>query len=389
MDTRTEVTDSLQSAIAEAERLIAAAPHVRTAQDLAEGYRYLAGGIMATVHAAWAGERDHPTFIQGTGPYMKMGLDNPDTLYFGTRIDDKHEYVVYGKRGGTIDLSFQVLSGNYTDTGVPESVVAFDDRGIDVAADGSFRITFGPNSSTDFQLAPGSSQLVVREVYGDWSAPRGTIRIERTDTLGTAPPPDTVESAQRRFDRAARGLVSRVHTWLKFPEWFYLNLPANTMTGPRHTPGGLATQYSSAGHYELNDDQAMILTVPRIDVPYLGFQLGSMWYTSLDYVNHQTSLNAHQAQVDPDGKIRLIISERNPGVTNWLETTGHRRGFLQFRWQRTSRPLTPEDGPEVAVVGIDEVPQHLPFYESNVISPADFRARIAARQAAFADRLLG
>ena len=56
-------------------------------------------------------------------------------------------------------------------------------------------------------------------------------------------------------------------------------------------PGGLATQYSSAGHFDLAEDQALIITLPVTDAPYLGFQLGSLWYISLDYINHQTSLN--------------------------------------------------------------------------------------------------
>ena len=117
------------------------------------------------------------------------------------------------------------------------------------------------------------------------------------------------------------------------------------MVAPRLTPGGLATQYSSAGHYELATDQALIITLPVTDAPYLGFQLGSLWYISLDYINHQTSLNGTQAQADPDGKIRIVVADRNPGVTNWVETLGHRKGFLQFRWQRVSRELTEADGP--------------------------------------------
>ncbi len=43
----------------------------------------------------------------------------------------------------------------------------------------------------------------------------------------------------------------------------------------------------------------MIVTVPAAgkDVaPYQGIQLGSMWYISLDYINHQTSLTADQAR---------------------------------------------------------------------------------------------
>ncbi|MBP1159687.1 hypothetical protein ABIC28_004236 [Rhodococcus sp. PvR044] len=393
------LTEPLAEAIAEAEKLVEAAPHIRSEQDLLEGYQYLAGGILATVHAAWATEKTHPGFIQGTGPYTKMGLDNPDTLYFGTRVNDDAEYVVTGTRGTTCDLSFQVLSGNYTDSNVPGSASAFDDRDIDIDADGNFEVRFGPAGGAwaeknagrrnHFTLAPGASQLVVREVYSDWSQRRGTIRVERVDRRGVPFDPLTPEETAKRFARAGKALVSRVKTWLQFPEWFYLKLPVNTMTEPRLTPGGLATQFSSVGHYELADGQAMIITVPKSDAPYQGFQLGSMWYISLDYTGHQTSLNNTQAQADPDGMIRMVVSERNPGVTNWIETVGHPRGILQFRWQRTSREFTPADGPTVEVVGIDEVAAKLPFHEQNKITPEDWTARIAARQAAVANRMLG
>ena len=49
-----------------------------------------------------------------------------------------------------------------------------------------------------------------------------------------------------------------------------------------------ATQYSSVGHFDLTPDQALVITLPATDAPYLGFQLGSLWYISLDYINHQT-----------------------------------------------------------------------------------------------------
>lgn len=285
------LTDPFAEAIAEAEKLIETAPHIRSEQDLLEGYQYLAGGIIATTHAAWAGEKTHPSFIQGTGPFTKMGLDNPpDTLYFGARINDDKEYKVTGKRGTTADLSFQVLSGNYTNSNVPGSEIAFDDRELEIDDDGNFVAWFGPPGPADgranyYTLAPGSSQLVVREVYSDWSQQRGVIRIERTDSIGIAPPPLTAEETEKRYARAGKALVTRVKTWLQFPEWFYLKLTVNTMTEPRLTPGGLATQYSSVGHYELTDEQAMIITVPASDAPYLASNWGasgtSHWTTSI------------------------------------------------------------------------------------------------------------
>ncbi|MGV0051746.1 hypothetical protein ACRU43_21240 [Mycobacterium colombiense] len=374
------ISDPLTAAIAEAEQLVADAPFIETEADLLEGMQYLAGCISGCIHLAVDYDRDHPFLQSGTGPFTKMGLDNPDTLYFGTRVHAGHEYVVTGRRGTTTDLSFQLLGGEYTDDFVPVSQAAFDDRELEIAPDGSFEWRVRPTS-------PG--QLVIREVYGDWSAQRGTLAIARTDTAGTAPPPLTRQLIEKRYATAAKQLVQRVKTWLQFPQWFYLDLPVNTMVPPRLTPGGLATQYSSVGHFDLRPDQAMVITIPVSDAPYLGFQLGSLWYISLDYINHQTSLNNTQAQADPDGKARIVVADQNPGVTNWVETLGHRRGFLQFRWQRVSRELTDADGPTVEVVDIDKVPAALPYFDQNKISEDDWRARIALRHQQIQARMLG
>jgi hypothetical protein len=114
-----------------------------------------------------------------------------------------------------------------------------------------------------------------------------------------------------------------------------------------------------------------------------------MWYISLDYVSHQTSLTADQARIDPDGRMRFVISERDPGVANWLERTGHSRGYVQLRWQRLARDLGPEDGPRAQVVPLSDLAQRLPFYDSARVTPEEWRARIAARQAATANRMIG
>jgi hypothetical protein len=370
----------LLDAIAEAEALVRDAPHIESEADLLEGLQYLAGGIAACTHLAFDYDRDHPFLQSGTGPFTKMGLDNPDTLYFGTRVHAGREYVVTGTRGTTTDLSFQLLGGEYTDANVPDSETAFDDRKLDVAADGSFEWRFTPAVN---------AQLVIREVYNDWSAQRGSVAIARTDTAGTAPPPLSMDLIEKRWATAGRQLVQRIKTWLQFPQWFYTNLPVNTMVAPRLTPGGLATQFSSAGHFDLAAGQALVITLPATDAPYLGFQLGSLWYISLDYINHQTSLNGTQAQADPDGMIRIVVADRNPGVTNWVETLGHRKGFLQFRWQRVSRELTAADGPTVELIDINDVARYLPYYDDNRISTQDWQARIALRQKQIQDRMVG
>ena len=389
------LTQAFAEALAEAEKIIAGAPFVASEQDLAEGYDYLAGSIQASLRLAWAYQRDFPYFVQSTGPYTKMGLDNPDTLYFHAYLRDDAEYVVTGRRGSTADLSFQVLKGDYSPAEVPDSLSAFDDRAIEIGDDGSFELRFGPGTARA-ELLPLGAGLV------DAAGPRGVQRLERRTPRHDQHPqpgPGRLRAAAAGPGRDGQAVrrgrqdpaVPAAHV-PGLPRVVLPNEPVNTMTPPRPTPGGLATQFSSAGHFDLGEDQAMIVTVPaagRDVAPYQGIQLGSMWYVSLDYINHQTSLTADQARIDPDRRLRFVISERDPGVANWLELTGRRRGYVQIRWQRLTRDLTEEDGPRVEVVPFTQIAERLPYYDQARVSPAQWRERIAARQAAVAERMLG
>jgi len=376
-----DLTAPLTAAIAEAEKLIATAGVGRTEQEVLEGYAYLAGLIRSGLQMAFDRDPDRPVLINAVHQYARAGLDNPDALYFHAYLDDARTYVLRGVRGSTADLSFQILSGGYRSDGVPESLAAFDDRELELGDDGSFELRLDPPPA-------GARTLIVREVYNDWQAEqRGRLWLEVPEVLGRpARPPDAAVTA-RRYEVAARLLTGSVRTWFAFPQFFQNREPANTLTPPRPTPGGLASQRSSIGHYQLEPDQALVVTVPECaQCAYQGIQIGSDWYISTDYESHQTSLTKAQAQTDPDGRIRFVISERNPGLANWLETTGHRTGPIMLRWQRLERDLGPDDGPQVRLLPLEDVRGALPYYRP--ISPADFAARISARQRAVARRML-
>ena len=215
------LTQPFADAIAEAEKVITGAPHIRTELDLVEGYDYLAGSVRASLQLAWAYQRDFPYFVRSTGPYTKLGLDNPDTLYFHAYLRDDREYVVTGSRGSTADLSFQVLNGDYSPVEVPDSLTAFDDRAFEIAADGAFELRFGPAEPDAgpnyFTLGPGSAMLVVREVFSDWSTERpGVIRIHRAGATG-GPPPLTRDVLAKRYGVAGKILLSRLRPSSPFP----------------------------------------------------------------------------------------------------------------------------------------------------------------------------
>ncbi|HIW68142.1 MAG TPA: hypothetical protein H9878_08405 [Candidatus Dietzia merdigallinarum] len=387
-------TAPLAAALAEAEEIIRTAPHVRTEADVAEGLDYLMGTIRGAIETGQHRGRTHPQLFQATGPYTKMGLDNPDTLYFYANLADGAEYVVEGRRGTTADLSFQVMAGNYSADERAASHAVFDDRALEIDADGRYSFRMGPARSDDDEgdpgyvvLHPGSSMIAVREVFSDWDVEEaGSATLRRVDAAGTAPDAPTLAGQERFYAKLAEALIGRLRTWLAFPGWFFGEQERNTLYTPRSTPGGLTTQFSSAGIFELEPDQAMVISVPVAGVPYQGFQLGSMWYASLEYVNHQTSLTADQAHVTDDGMIHLVLSERDPGLANWLELLGHREGIMQFRWQRVDEPITDALGPTCKVVPFDSLADEVPGYAEQRVTPEQWRERIAARQQAFARR---
>ncbi|WP_435770267.1 hypothetical protein [Nocardioides sp. SYSU DS0651] len=383
-----DLTKPLQDAIAEAEELIANAPFIRTEADRLEGYDYLAGRIRMAMQTAFDYDLEHPLFVNPTHQFSRQGLDNPDAVYFNAYLREGVEYVVRGRRGTSADLSFQVMGGAYTADSAALSLMAFDDRELDIADDGTFEFRY--------VAEPGAKTLIVREVFNDWdNEERGTLWIERPDTLGRPKRPLSEETLRKKYDVAARSLVGSIQTWFAFPHFFQYKEPVNTLTVPAATPGGLPSQFSSIGHYELADDEAMVVSVPRCDdCSYQAIQVGSDWYASTDYETHQTSLTKAQAVTDPDGVMRFVVSERPPAgtadepapIANWLETTGHRTGPVMLRWQKLTRELTAADGPTVEVVPLADVPKHLPHLSP--LTQEQYAERIAARQRSVARRMI-
>lgn len=379
------LTKPLQDAIAEAEELIANAPFIRTEADRLEGYDYLSGRIRMALQTAFDYDLEQPLFINPTHQFSRQGLDNPDAVYFHAYLREGVEYVVRGRRGTSADLSFQVMGGTYSADSAATSLMAFDERELEVDDSGNFEFTY--------VAEPGAKTLIVREVFNDWDTEtRGTLTIERTDTLGQPRRALSEQTLQKKYEVAARSLVGSIQTWFAFPHFFQFKEPVNTLTTPASTPGGLSSQFSSIGHYELAEDEAMIVSVPRCDdCTYQAIQIGSDWYASTDYETHQTSLTKAQAACDDDGVMRFVISERPPGpdgtpVANWLETTGHRTGPIMLRWQQLTRDLTAADGPTVEIVAVSEVADRLPTLVG--LTEEQYAERIAARQRAVARRML-
>ena len=127
-----------------------------------------------------------------------------------------------------------------------------------------------------------------------------------------------------------------------------------------------ATNIYSGGMYVLQEDEALIIeqTIPVMP-NYTGINLNNIWGESFDYANYQSSLNNVQAAIDCDGKVRYVIAHQDPGIQNWLDTTGHYTGMLSQRWAYTD---TPNELPtlEVTKVNFSDIDKHLPEKTSRV-----------------------
>ena len=99
------------------------------------------------------------------------------------------------------------------------------------------------------------------------------------------------------------------------------------------------TNIYAGGVYVLTPDEALIIEneIP-VEPMYIGMHLANFWGESFDYANRITSLNGMQSERSSDGLLRYVVAHRDPGVPNWLDTTGHPEGFLTPRWAYFEKP---------------------------------------------------
>ena len=81
---------------------------------------------------------------------------------------------------------------------------------------------------------------------------------------------------------------------------------------------------------------------------YWNLTLESRWHEIGDYLHRPTSLTLEQVEYGEDGSVEFIVAHRDPGTTNWLDTSGHNFGFMTLRWLDAKGEKVPL--PELEVV---------------------------------------
>ena len=93
--------------------------------------------------------------------------------------------------------------------------------------------------------------------------------------------------------------------------------------------------------YDIAPGEALVVETEIPQARYWSIQMNDMWWQTTDYTHHQSSLNGHQARVDADGRVRMVISRDDPGVPNWIDPVIPGIGIAQWRWYLSDRHPLP------------------------------------------------
>jgi hypothetical protein len=162
----------------------------------------------------------------------------------------------------------------------------------------------------------------------------------------------------------------------------YLTDTVNTLS-PLYDPGsvgGVHGRWMSHGSYDLAQDEALVVRLWPAPGNYVGIQLTDLWFSSLEYANRQTSLSGDQTVVSDDGTSWFVVAGTDPGVPNWLDTMGTRRGCVLIRYDGTQGVLPSGDHrPTAQVVPLRLLREVLPA-ATPTVTAAGRRATLAARR---------
>ena len=148
---------------------------------------------------------------------------------------------------------------------------------------------------------------------------------------------------------------------------FIDRLEANTIATPRDTYslGGVKGRWISSGHFNFESpDQALVIKIPDSPAKYQAIQLTDVWFASMEYGNQVSSLNRTQSKLSEDGAFYYVISQSDPGHSNWLDSGVYQRGTILIRWDGMNRPLTLKEMPTATLTSIDNISKIVPAMET-------------------------
>lgn len=317
---------------------------------------------------------------------------NPDNIYRFVGIDGRSRYEIRGQivSPGPAQQSFvlyESLIGMGQMTMEAAGVVsALRSDQMAISGDGSFILTIDPEPANGranhLQSGPAAKLLVIRDTLSDWFLQNPIVLDSHRLDGPPLGPPISQEGLEKR---AAEILAGSSAYFVEYFDRYFNSFPANQVKAPNARTGSWG--FVSIGNYFLGDDEALVMTLERLDAGYFNIQVSDPWGGLPEYVTRSSSLNHTQSMPNPDGTYTYVISPGNPGVYNWLDTSGLTSGMFAIRWQA----VPPTDRIDEAVrdarvVKLDVLAEVLPR-GAPTLSDSERRAVLANRAESYARRL--
>ncbi len=361
-------------------------------QHRAKAYHTLMEALAMAYNFAVAPRMFHPRLQVNTGwfsDFYTLGQNGPDLHYAVLFLDGAQTYRLTGEYGDCKLILFQLIKHL---SGHPDSRMIGDhDLEAFVASDGTFDIVLSadqqPGSWIPLDRSCDRHFVLMRRFMAAPGDRPATLKLERTSAL-----PDT-HYDDDEFDEAA--MARRIDAATDFLRYlirdFNLNLfkfyvgVGGGFNNMAFLPGTVTSQvgssfsnYAMTG-FDLEQDESLIITLdPLPDGVYWSFQLGDVWSRSLNYMYRQTSLNMAQVVMDGDGACRVVVAHLDPGIANWLDTTGRVQGTVVFRnYKASGQPI-----PHTAKVKLSDLAAHLPA-DTRRVSAVERAAYLKCRHQAY------
>lgn len=359
-------------------------------QRVADQAEYALVAMQAGCHHFHALNRtDYPAFHRQTvwSPYeAPWGGPSSDMLYAWVFLDGRRTYRIRGRRGTTRFTDLQLFNGYFEKEAAMRSLGQLDFADLATDPDGRFEFIASatkPASGDWLPLDAGEHHICgqLRDTWYDWEAERGIeIHIECLD-----PGPDTMllpaAETHRRLLASGKLLERTVARAIG-----YANMNRKLAGGDNAfglVRGSGATDHGASGRagylgmvWDIAPDEALIIELDPPAARYWSFQLVDLWWMTLDFSFHQSGLNGHQAEVDADGRVRMVISFTDPGIANWLDPLGTPVGLVQGRWYDGDMAAPPR----VTRLKTADLASAMPL--ARRVSPEERRSALARRRTA-------
>jgi hypothetical protein len=276
---------------------------------------------------------DRPTFSPWQTATRRYADNGPDSVYAMAWVGEGRRYRITGRRGAEVYVSISLYA---LDSGQPDRQVLSVNH-LDLGA--------GPGEAFTLDLEPtdGGAMVLTRQYLVDPARDeRGTFAIELVDGAGAA----DGDAPEAGWDRAARcvlALTNATTSNAEPPPWVsrtpnVLGDPTSWSTDPGR---GAADQAYASGPFELGDDEALVMETVLPRAAYASATVWNRFGQSVDARLHRSTINHANAEAGADGRVRVVVAGRDPGVANWLDTGGRRRGSVFWRFLLVDGPLHP------------------------------------------------